>query len=128
MLVFEKLITVSKEDIDHLNHVNNVKYVEWVNKIAAAHWAQNANEKLKSQFFWVMISHQINYKSQCVLGEAIKLKTYVKSSEGLKSIRIVEFYNLNTNKLAAVSETTWCLMNQQTKKPTRITEEIKILF
>ena len=128
MVVFEKIITVSKDDIDQLNHVNNVKYVKWVNEIAESHWIQNSNKILRDKFFWILISHKIDYKSECLLGDQIKIKTYVKSSEGLKSIRIVEFHNLNSDKLAAISETTWCLMDYNSKKPTRITDEIKDLF
>ena len=128
MTIFEQIITVSKNDIDQLNHANNIKYVEWVNEVAAAHWNNNSNEVLRKNFFWVLISHKIDYKSECLVGQEVKIKTYVKVSEGFKSVRVVEFYNLNTHKIASVSETTWCLMNSQSRRPTKITDEIKMLF
>tara|TARA_B100000767_G_C19764295_1_gene536698 strand:- start:1551 stop:1664 length:114 start_codon:yes stop_codon:yes gene_type:complete len=33
----EKEITVSKNDLDDLNHVNNVVYINWVQAIAKNH-------------------------------------------------------------------------------------------
>lgn len=114
--------------MDVLNHVNNVKYVQWVNDVAEAHWLQNASDSIKKKYFWVLISHTIDYKKSAYLKDEILVKTYVKNSEGVKSTRIVEIYNKNTQDILATSETKWCLLNTKTQKPTRITEELKTLF
>lgn len=127
MKVFDSSLTVSQSDLDELNHVNNVKYVEWVQNIAKAHWLNNASQKIIKEYYWVMLSHCIEYKSAAFLNELISLKTYVKKSEGVTSVRIVEMFNEN-NKLLATSETKWCLVNAKTHKPARITEEIIHLF
>ena len=128
MKVFEKIIKVTKDDLDQLNHVNNVRYVQWVQDIAELHWLNNASKNITDNYFWVMMSHHIDYKSQAVLGDDINLKTFVIKSEGLISIRKVEIFNLSTNKLAAASETKWCFMNANTKRPARIPEEVISLF
>ena len=60
--------------------------------------------------------------------ERIRLKTYIEKTEGVKSNRIVEIYNLNSNKLLVNSITTWCLVNAKTNKPNRITAEIRQAF
>ena len=128
MQVFETLRTVTNDDIDELNHVNNVRYVEWVNDVAKLHWQQNTSKKINNNYYWVLLSHNIDYKSSAYLNEVITLKTYIAKSEGVKSIRIIEMYNSKTNKLLVKSETHWCLMNAKTNRPTRITEEISNLF
>ena len=128
MQIFEKTITVKKDDLDQLNHVNNVRYVQWVQDMAEAHWLQNATKTILDHYFWVLVSHHIDYKNQAVLGDLLKLKTYVSKSEGLFSIRIVEIYNASSDKLIVTSETKWCLMNIETKRPTRIPPEIITLF
>lgn len=128
MQVYEKLITVSNSDLDSLNHVNNVRYVQWVNDIAKEHWQQNASQNALENYFWVMINHSIEYKSSAYLNDVIRLKTFVIKSEGVTSTRVVEMYNEKNEKLIARSETNWCFMNSQTKKPTRITQEIIDLF
>ncbi len=127
MQIFETSTIVKPNDLDDLNHVNNVRYVEWVQKIAKAHWEHSASKQILKDYYWVMLSHFIEYKRAALLNDSIKFKTYVVKSEGVTSVRMVEISNAN-NKLLAKSETTWCLMNVQTNRPTRITSEIIELF
>lgn len=128
MQVFEKTITVSKGDLDQLNHVNNVRYVQWVQDIAEAHWLQNATKDILDNFFWVLVNHQINYKSPAFLGDQILVKTYITKSEGVTSIRHVEFINTNTHKIIVSSITKWCLLSKVNNKPTRVISKISELF
>ena len=128
MQIFQKTITVTKDDLDQLNHVKKVRYVQWVQDIAEEHWLQNTTSTILENYFWVLVSHHIEYKSQAVLGDQLNIKTYVSKSEGVTSIRHVEIYNLNNGKLATKSETKWCFMDVNTKRPTRITPEVAELF
>ena len=125
---FKQTIIVKPNDLDELNHVNNIRYIEWVNDMAKSHWSKLATPNMLKDYFWVLINHNIAYKSQAVINDNIQLKTYVKSSEGVTSTRMVEIHNIDTQKLLAISETKWCFMNVKTKKPTRITTEIINLF
>ncbi|WP_179345264.1 acyl-CoA thioesterase [Winogradskyella ursingii] len=128
MQEFTKTITVTKNDLDELNHVNNVRYVQWVQDIAEAHWLSKVSDDILEHYFWVLVSHHIEYKSQAVLGDTLQLKTYVSKSEGVTSIRHVEIINIKDNKLMVTSETKWCFMNTKTKRPARISTEIAELF
>ncbi len=128
MQTFETHIVVSQNDLDNLNHVNNVRYVQWVQDIAEQHWMSKTSEDIREKYFWILLKHHINYKNPAILGDVLKVVTYVKKSEGIRSIRIVEIYNKTTGKLLVSSETTWCFMNSQTNKPARITQEIFDLF
>ena len=128
MQTFEKLITVTESDLDDLNHVNNVRYIKWANKIAKEHWLQNASEEISKNYFWVMVSNFIEYKSSALLNDVVKLKTYIEKTEGVLSTRIVEMTNAKTGKLFAKSETKWCFINNETKRLTRITPEIAKIF
>lgn len=128
MQTLEKLITVNETDLDDLNHVNNVRYIEWANEIAKEHWLHNASDQMVKEYFWVMLSNFIEYKSSALLHDVVHLKTYIKKSEGVTSTRIVEMYHSETGKLLAKSETNWCFMNNKTKRPARVTPEINNLF
>jgi acyl-CoA thioester hydrolase len=128
MPIYQTEIIVSQEDLDGLNHVNNIRYVEWVQEIAIAHWQKNVTPEIDQLYFWVLLKHCIEYKSEALLNDVIVLKTYIQKSEGVKSKRIVEITNKETQKLIAKSETTWCLINSDTKRPARITAEIIDLF
>lgn len=128
MQTFEKTIIVSKDDLDQLNHVNNVRYVQWVQDIAEAHWLKNAPKTILDNYFWVMLSHNIQYKGEALLGDELTIKTFVSKSEGITSTRHVEITNNTNNKLIVTSETKWCFMNTATKKPARIPAEVAKLF
>ena len=128
MEVFEKEIVVTKGDLDNRNHVNNVRYVQWVQDVAQEHWMRKTTEAMRSEFYWIMLSHFIQYKAEALLNDTLLLKTFVTKSEGLRSTRMVEIFNQTSGKLLTSSETIWCLMSHSTQKPTRITEEIAGLF
>jgi acyl-CoA thioester hydrolase len=128
MQTFESHITVNQSHIDDLLHVNNVHYVQWVQDIAKLHWESNGTKTVLNNYFWVLISHFIEYKNSAFLGDVIEVKTYIKKYEGAACYRIVEISNKTTHTLLAKSETKWCLMDAETKRPTRITKEISELF
>lgn len=128
MEVFETQQTVVKDDLDQLNHVNNIRYVKWVQDIAAQHWQTRATQDILDSYYWVMLSHHIKYKGEAVLGDELLLKTFITKSEGVKSIRQVEIYNVKSGKLITTSETEWCLISKHNNRPARITTELNKLF
>ncbi len=128
MQVFEKTITVSKEDIDDLNHVNNVRYVQWVQDIAKEHWLAYATKDILETYSWFLVNHFIEYKSQALLGDKLLLKTFVPKVEGVSTIRHVEILNAETEQLIVSSKAKWCLIDSKTQRPTRITPELAELF
>lgn len=128
MNTYEHIKTVSKDDLDDLNHVNNVRYVQWVQDIAKAHWFKMATATMTQNYVWVVASHHIDYKNSALLGDQIRIKTYVERSEGISSTRIVEMTHKDSDKLIVKATTVWCLLNANTFKPTRITPEIISLF
>jgi len=128
MQVFQKEITVQQNDLDELNHVNNIQYLRWIQDIAREHWQENANQHLIENYFWVVLSHNIEYKASALINDTLLLNTYVSESKGVTSTRIVDVLNAKSNKVLATCETRWCLMGKSSKKPSRITEEIIELF
>lgn len=128
MQTFEKHIVVSQDDLDNLNHVNNVRYVQWVQDIAEQHWKSKVTEEILNTYFWVLMKHTIEYKNEAILGDVLKLVTYVKETTGVTSIRMVEIYDETTEKLIVNSKTTWCFMNAESKRPARIPQEVFDLF
>ncbi|ULC58233.1 acyl-CoA thioesterase [Flaviramulus sp. BrNp1-15] len=119
---YQHKLTVFKEHIDVLNHVNNVVYVQWVNDIAEKHWSILTNEAINKKYFWVLLKHEIDYLGQAILGDELTIKTQVGETSGVKSIRYVEIYK--DKKLIIKSQTTWCLIDVNTLKPTRIQKDI----
>ncbi|HEX5169973.1 MAG TPA: thioesterase family protein [Cyclobacteriaceae bacterium] len=126
--IYHHTITVQPGDLDELNHVNNVVYLQWVQDAASAHWNAFATQAIKEKFFWVVLRHEINYKTPALLGDEIIAKTWVQDYQGAKSTRIVQLFRARDNLLLAEAKTLWCLMSRQTGRPTRIGEDIKEVF
>jgi len=128
MEYYEKVLTVSVDDLDELNHVNNVRYVQWIQDVSKEHWLNHASPQIQAGVVWVVMHHNISYKSAAKLGDQIKIKTHIDESRGATSTRIVEMHNAITNQLLLRSQTEWCLLNAETLRPIRISEEIKNVF
>lgn len=126
--IFEMEIKVTSKDLDEQNHVNNVQYVQWIQEVAKGHWENRASEIQKTQFFWVVVRHEIDYKQQAFLDDEILLQTYVDEITNVTSIRHVIIKNKKNDKVLVKAKTTWCLMSHDSKRPARIDENMKVLF
>ncbi len=121
-------ITVHKNDIDELGHVNNVVYVRWVQEAAAAHWDSLASSEIKQKYVWVVLRHEIDYLSAAFENDPITASTWVGDSNGARSERFVHITNTNTGKLIAKAKTTWCMLDGATMRPKRVDEEVIYLL
>ena len=126
--VFTVNITVTSEVIDDRNHVNNLAYLQWCMDAATAHWAQNSTPQLRQDYVWYVLHHDVHYKAAAFLGETLQLKTWVSNNQGVRSERSFEIRRPADNQLIMHAKTTWCLLNANTQKPTKITDEIRTLF
>ncbi len=120
--------TVLAEDLDELQHVNNVRYVQWIQDIAKEHWDVRATEKLKRDFFWVVIRHEIDYKKQAFLDDELLIETYVGDTTFVTSERFVNIKKADTGEVLVAAKSNWCLLDTGTKKPTKITDDLRYVF
>jgi acyl-CoA thioester hydrolase len=127
-IIFKHPITISPSDIDEMGHVNNVVYLRWVQDVAEAHWKNAAPEELRSKYAWVVLRHEIDYKSPAVLNDLLIGTTWVDLPDGARSTRHVEIFNQTTNKLSAKARTTWCLLSASTLRPKRVETDITDIF
>ncbi|TVZ14424.1 acyl-CoA thioesterase [Maribacter sp. MAR_2009_72] len=128
MDVYRKELIVSKDDLDDLNHVNNVRYVQWIQDISKEHWQHKAPNELQEEVIWVVLSHHIEYKSAAFLNDPIVMTTFIKTSTGAKSTRIVEMIHGKTQKVLVLARTEWCLLNSKTNRPIRVSDKLKDIF
>jgi acyl-CoA thioester hydrolase len=123
---FNLEIKVHPDDIDDLGHVNNVVYVRWAQEVASQHWLTAAPPGLQQQYSWVVLRHEIDYKSPAFASDVLQGRTWVEDFSGVKSIRIVQFLRLE--RILCEVKTTWCLLDSLTMKPTRITDALAHIF
>ena len=124
--IFSFQLTITKDVIDVLNHVNNVYYLQWVQNAAQKHWDLLSTSDLNNKYVWIVLRHEIDYLYVVKLNDEITINTWIENIYGVKSERIVEIKK--ENKLVAKAKTTWCLLDKKTMKPIRIPSEIIKLF
>ena len=80
---FEMIVSVLPEDIDQQNHVNNTVYLRWVQEVATAHWRAVATADAQENIGWVVLRHEIDYKTPACVGDEVVLRTWVGKSTRL---------------------------------------------
>ena|ERR1700731_3712837 len=131
---FEITVTVQPAEIDRQNHVNNTVYLRWVQEVATAHWDATAPANLRDAIGWVVLRHEIDYKSPASLGDEIVLRTWVGEATRITFERFTEVRKLTsdlrspTSGLLAQARTLWVPINPETGKPTRVPSEVRSRF
>src|SRR5262245_53552344 len=125
---FELNVRAEPADIDRLGHVNNIVYLRWVQDIAIAHWRTLASLEHQEQIVWMALRHEIDYKSQAVLGDDILVRTWVGAADGLRFERFTEMLRGGDKKLLAQAKTIWCPIDPKSGRPKRVPQEIRLLF
>src|SRR5204862_1365093 len=127
-LPFELTVAVQPHDIDRQNHVNNTVYVRWIQEVATAHWQAWAPAEARDAIGWVVLRHEIDYKSSAGLGDAIVLRTWVGKASRVTFERFTEMLRASDNELLAQARTIWVPINPETGKPTRVPSEVRARF
>ncbi|MGB1448390.1 MAG: acyl-CoA thioesterase [Flavobacteriaceae bacterium] len=128
MTPFEQTLTVEKDHLDELQHVNNVQYLQWVQEIAGAHWQDLIKDNPSEFGLWVVRSHHIEYKRQAKLGDRLRIVTHVEVTKGFQSERRVRFFLADSDQLVAQCSTQWCYLDPHSHKLLRIPEEVLAVF
>lgn len=123
---FSHSFHVETADIDAQGHVNNVAYVRWIQDVAVAHWFSVTDEKIREKYTWIVLRHEIDYKKQSFEAEEITATTWVGEPTRISLERFTEIKR--GTDILVKARSIWCLIDRQTLKPSRITQEmIRIL-
>src|SRR6266404_1730114 len=104
-LPFELTVTVQPADIDRQNHVNNTVYVRWIQEVATAHWQARAPSDARDAIGWVVLRHEIDYKSPAGPGDEIVLRTWVGKATRITFERFTEIRRARDSELLSQART-----------------------
>lgn len=125
---FEMAVSVLPDDIDEQNHVNNTVYLRWVQEVATAHWRAVATPEAQKTIGWVVLRHEIDYRTPATLGNKIILRTWVGKASRLTFERFTEIRRDSDGQLLSKARTLWCPINAQTARPMRVPAEVRAQF
>lgn len=124
---YELPVTAVAADIDALGHVNNTVYVRWVQDAAIAHWSKLATDQMQQEIVWMVLRHEIDYKSAAKEGDNLILKTWIGTAEGLRFDRHTEILSID-RKLLVQARTVWCPIDPQTGRPKKVSADVRKMF
>lgn len=125
---FSLSITAIPEDIDELGHVNNAVWVQWVQRIALAHWYAVAPPEDQAAYFWVITRHEIDYRGNVAVGETVAGETWVpEPPKGARFDRHVKFVGPD-GKVKVEAVTTWAIIDRQAGRIIRVPTHLVALF
>ncbi|MEI6418347.1 MAG: acyl-CoA thioesterase [Sphingomonadales bacterium] len=111
--------TAQPEDIDELGHVNNAVYVRWIQDVAVAHWTATASADDQARWLWVVVRHEIDYRTATMPGETVTLTTWVGTARGARFDRHVSITGADgREKVAAM--TSWALLDRASGRLARV--------
>ncbi|MBO3696937.1 thioesterase family protein [Roseivirga sp. E12] len=126
--IFSKTLVVNQGHLDELNHVNNVQYLQWIQDVAKQHWEVCAEQQWVDKYAWVALSHFIEYKKPAFLNDTLLIQTHVHEFDGVKSNRLVRISNQASGDLIVQSSTSWCMLDREKNRPTRVLEAMVEAF
>ena len=126
--IFEMTVPVLPADIDEQNHVNNTVYLRWIQEVATAHWESLASAETQAAIGWVVLRHEIDYRSPAALSDEVVLRTWVGKASRLKFERFTEIHRQIDNRLLVEGRTLWVPIDVRTGKPTRVATELRAQF
>lgn len=126
--IFETELKVRPDDIDMFNHVHNSKYFDYV---LAARYDQMAEfykmpmeSFLESGYGWVVRTAMVDFKRPLVLGDVIGIRTGILTINE-KGCRVqFEILNKKTTKVAADGYFDYVMIDVNTGKGCKVTEEM----
>jgi len=125
---FEMAVSVLPDDIDEQNHVNNTVYLRWVQEVATAHWRAVATPEAQKTIGWVVLRHEIDYRTPAALRDKIILRTWVGKASRLTFERFTEIRRNSDGQILSKARTLWCPINAQTGRPMRVPVEVRAQF
>ena len=121
-------VAVQPADIDQQAHVNNTVYLRWVQQVATAHWESLAPTAAQETIGWVVLRHEIDYKTPAAAGDEIVLRTWVGEATRVTFARFTEMLRARDQELLAQARTLWVPVNTASGRPTRVPPEVRALF
>lgn len=121
---FEMPLMAQAEHIDELGHVNNAVWVQWIQRIAVAHWEAVADAAHRDAYFWVVVRHEIDYLRAAHEGDQVIARTWVgEAPRGARFDRHVEFAG-SDGKVLVRARTQWAIIDKALGRPIRVPPEV----
>ena len=119
-------IGIDPSDIDFMGHVNNATYLKWVQAAVVSHWEKLAPAEAVARHLWVALKHEITYRKPAFLDDEVVASVVLEKVQGARAF-YATLIKRGEEVLAEV-KSSWCCLDAETLKPSRIAGDIAEKF
>nr|WP_295372644.1 thioesterase family protein [uncultured Sphingosinicella sp.] len=115
-------IGIDPADIDFMGHVNNAVYLKWVQDAVVSHWQKLAPAEAVAKHLWVALKHEITYRKPAFLDDEVIASVVLEKVQGARA-----FYETLIKRgedVLAEVKSSWCCLDAETLRPSRIASDI----
>jgi acyl-CoA thioester hydrolase len=119
-------IGIDPADIDFMGHVNNATYLKWVQAAVVSHWEKLAPAEAVARHLWVALRHEITYRKPAFLDDEVVASVVLEKVQGARA-----FYQTliqRGEEVLAEVKSSWCCLDAETLRPSRIAQDIAERF
>lgn len=124
-MIYKEKFKLGLKDIGKNNKIKNRAILECLENIGAYHSdiaGYGANDAKRTKVSWILLEWDLKVIERPTYGDEIEIHTWARGINKFFTYRDYEIYN--NNKLCAIATSKWALINIETGKLFRLTEEI----
>lgn len=129
-MIVEKKYIINEEQVNGAQEFRTQELFEILTEMGGIHSdmiGNGADALMAKKLSWVLLTWRINFIKRPKLNDEILVKTWVRKSDGITSVRDFEVYNSNDEKIIFASSK-WCLINLETRRPVRFDDELSSAY
>lgn len=127
MSFYSKKIKLKYDDISKSNRLNIKSLIKYFGDIAGNHSSScgyGLNDIPKTHITWLLLNWKVKMFSHPKYNEELTINTWPRVIEKFYSYRDFEVFDNNNNNLVAIASSKWIMINAETKRIERISNEI----
>ena len=128
---FTRDFVIRNYECDAYGHMNNANYVRFMQETALSASADvgwTTKRYLQSGYQWVVRETNVEYLQSAQFGDTVSVKTWVDDFRRVRSRRMYEFRNADTDDLIVRANTDWIYTDIKTRRPSRIPDDVILAY
>lgn len=125
-MIYKEKFKLGLKDIGKNNKIKNRAILECLENIGSYHSdiaGYGANDTKTTKVSWILLEWKLQVLDRPTYGDELEIHTWARGINKFFTYRDYEIYNKD-NKLCAIATSKWALINIETGKLVRLTEEI----
>ena len=127
----ERQFTIGVRDVGHSNKMTNYAFLSFLEEIACSHsdiCGYGVNDIPKNHKAWILMDWKLKVIKRPQYAEKLTVKTWARPIDKNLFFTYRDFEVFNGEELVATASSKWVLLDTNSKKITKITDEIISLY